>query len=367
MIRNIDIWLASYLKQYLFSTSQVTKKEKSPKKNILFTICDHYEPYWNKVDTRTAHKRVETWLSCYQPIAASHKDSLGAHPKHSFFYPAEEYQRNLLDMVGEICRNGFGETEIHLHHDNDTSENLRTTLNDFKKTLSEEHGLLSVNKHTKMTRYGFIHGNWALDNSHPDGKLCGVNDEITILQETGCYADFTMPSAPSDTQTKTINSIYYAIDDPERPKSHNTGTRASAGKQNQQGLLCIQGPLCFNFKSRKFGIFPRIENGCLAGDILMTSQRVRLWTKQNIHVQGRPDVVFVKLYCHGTQEDNMDFFFKQGALNRMFTLLEEHCTSNDNNLYYVSARQMYNVVKGLEAKPDSNIESLLDFELEVQQ
>jgi len=360
MFKNVGLWVPSYIKTKLRSTNYNSDKVK-----VLFTICDHYEPFWNNPGNRTALDRVKTWVENYQQIAASHKDSLGAHPKHCFFYPAEEYRSNLLDMVGEICRNGFGETEIHLHHDNDTAENLRVNLNDFKKILSERHGLLSVNKQ-KNTQYGFIHGNWALDNSRPDGKWCGVNNELTILLETGCYADFTMPSAPSDTQTKTINSIYYAIDDPDKPKSHDTGISATTGKQSQRGLLCIQGPLCFNLKYRKFGVIPRIENGCLTCDIPMTRERIHLWLKQRIHVQNRSDVVFIKLYCHGTQEKSMDYFFKQGALGKLFSLLEEYCSINNHTLYYVSARQMYNVIKGLEVIPNSGIESLLDYELVLQ-
>ena len=31
-----------------------------------------------------------------------------------------------MDQIAELCHNGFGETEIHLHHDNDTPENLET-------------------------------------------------------------------------------------------------------------------------------------------------------------------------------------------------------------------------------------------------
>ena len=44
--------------------------------------------------------------------------------------------------------------------------------------------------------YAFIHGNWSLCNSRPDGRYCGVNNELDVLRETGCYADFTLPSAP---------------------------------------------------------------------------------------------------------------------------------------------------------------------------
>ena len=36
--------------------------------------------------------------------------------------------------------------------------------------------------------YGFMHGNWALDNSLPNGQ-CTVNNELDILRKTGCWSD----------------------------------------------------------------------------------------------------------------------------------------------------------------------------------
>ena len=108
--------------------------------------------------------------------------------------------------------------------------------------------LLRRNATGELT-YGFIHGNWALGNSRPDGRWCGVNDEISILRKTGCYADFTMPSAPDCTQTRTINSIYYATDDLERPKSHDTGIPARVGAAApENALLMIQGPLALELE-----------------------------------------------------------------------------------------------------------------------
>ena len=109
------------------------------------------------------------------------------------------------------------------HHDNDTSDNLRNAIFEFKAKLHAKHDNLPINKNTNEIQYAFVHGDWALDNSRKDGKCCGVNDEISILAQTGCYADFTLPSAPSDAQTKTINSIYYAKDDPIKPKSTPRG------------------------------------------------------------------------------------------------------------------------------------------------
>src|SRR5207248_318014 len=121
-------------------------------------------------------------------------------PRHSFFYPVETYHRNHIDALTELCRAGYGEVEVHLHHDNDTADNLRRTLLEARDTLARDHGQLARDRRTGAVRYGFIHGNWALDNSHPGGCWCGVNNELDVLRQTGCYADFTMPSAPDRAQ-----------------------------------------------------------------------------------------------------------------------------------------------------------------------
>ncbi len=364
MIRNIDIWLKSYLTRLWHLKKENPNRAEKPLQ-VLFTICDHYEPFWNQVNGTDAHRRVARWVDNYQAIADRHKDCRGSHPKHCFFYPEEEYQPELMEMIAEICRNGFGEVEIHLHHDNDTAENLHHTLKEFTGRLSLDHGLLANCKKNQAVRYGFIHGNWALDNSRPDGCWCGVNNEIDVLLATGCYADFTMPSAPDITQTSTVNSIYYAIDDPEQPKSHDTGIPARAGVIAPQGLLCIQGPLAFNLRSRKFGIIPRIENGCLSHDAPEVGNRVQLWLDQRIHISGRPDVVFIKLHTHGTQEANMEYFFKRNGMDSLFSQLEEACQGIGGRLYYVSTRQMFNVVKGLEHRPDADPAELFDYELDI--
>ena len=144
----------------------------------------------------------------------------GRPPQHSFFYPAEQYDPDYLERLGALVERGFGEVEVHLHHDGDTSETLRNNL---RSVLDEYHswGLLLESGAPPKPCFGFIHGDWALDNSKPNGKYCGVNDELTILQELGCWGDLTMPSS-NDCQTRKVNSIYYAVDDPSQPKSHDT-------------------------------------------------------------------------------------------------------------------------------------------------
>jgi len=197
--------------------------------------------------------------------------------------------------------------------------------------------------------YGFIHGNWALDNSRPDGDWCGVNDEITILRETGCYADFTMPSAPDACQTTTVNSIYYAIDDPARPKSHDRGIAAQVGKRAPvNGLLAIQGPLGFDWSDRKWGLAPRLENGDLTGRRPASISRFRLWCRAGVSVKGREDWLFIKLHTHGAQEANAEMFLG-GAMRRFHLDLAAHARLHPSlKYYYVTAREMAHLVHSAE-------------------
>ncbi|GFO57777.1 hypothetical protein GMST_01020 [Geomonas silvestris] len=330
-------WLPHYLAREARRSLSGDKSVRP--REVYFCICDHFEPYWNNADRTTARKRIARWLDCYPRIADRYRDCAGNVLKYSFFYPEEEYQAEDLDALAGLCHAGYGEVEIHLHHDNDSAENLRRTLLDYKKRLHERHGLLSIDKNSGDIVYGFIHGNWALCNSRPDGRWCGVNEEIRILLETGCYADFTMPSAPCTTQTRKVNSLYYALDRPGRPRSHDSGIDLAVGRSGQ-GLLMVQGPLCFNWQQRKFGVLPRLENSGLLPNLPPSRDRVRRWVETGVSVAHAPERVFVKLYTHGTQEQVMRMLFDAGGLA---CLLEEAAGFGAElgaEIYFVSAREM---------------------------
>ena len=136
---------------------------------VYFCFADHYEPYGGTTDQPAARSRVAEWVEKYPKIAGQHHDSEGRVPQHSFFYPQEEYDDVLLDQLAGLCRAGFGDVEVHLHHDGDTAGDLRAKLRQFVDTLHCRHGLLRRDE-TGQVVYAFIHGNWALDNSRPDGR-----------------------------------------------------------------------------------------------------------------------------------------------------------------------------------------------------
>ena len=342
-IKSTTTWLPHYIARIV----KLKAMGLPTPKHIYFSICDHFEPYWCNADKQTAQHRLNRWLVEWPKLADSYLDSNGNKLKYSFFYPEEEYQKDDLDALAGLCHAGYGEVEVHLHHDNDTADNLKKTLIDFKKRLHEEHGLLSIDKETGDIVYGFIHGNWALNNSRPDGRMCGVNNETDILLETGCYADFTMPSAPDDCQTRKVNSLYYAQSS-QQPKAHDSGIDAKVGVP-PSGLLMVQGPLGLTWSRPKWGIVPRIENSGLMISTPITMSRIQEWVSSHIHVSSAPEHVFIKLYAHGTQEENMKMFFDQKGGERLLSSLIEHASQIDSQVHFVSAREMVNVIHALEA------------------
>jgi hypothetical protein len=342
--RHIQIWLSSWLKQ-----DWKAPVPEGTLRHLMFCFVDHYEPAWLQPGLETERARVARWKQDYPRLCATHRDADGRPPVHTFFFPEEEYRpEHIGDLVG-LCRQGLGEIEIHLHHDHDTEAGLREKLQRFTQTLAHQHDALPRDPVTGQARWAFIHGNWALDNAHPDGSGCGVNNELIILREEGCYADYTLPAAPNPCQTSTINQIYYATDDPVRPKSHDTGTPVRAGQPPSGDLMIIQGPLTFDFGNRKFGLIPRIESSDIRTVCPPSPERVDMWVETGIHVKGRPEWIFVKIHSHGTQERDMDTLLGP-AMDRTFSYLEQRYNCGKQwKLHYVSAREMYNIVKAAEA------------------
>jgi hypothetical protein len=347
--RNLHIWLPAYIR----SRMRPRPGRPSGPVHILVAIADHWEPRWNNPTYEQELARVDTWYRRYPEFARRHRDADGVPLQYTFFYPEEEYRPEHLDKLAELQRMGLADVEIHLHHDHDTAPGLARKLTRFKHVLHERHGLLHRNEATGEIEYAFIHGDWALDNSD-SGRACGVNNELTVLQETGCYADLTLPAAPEPAQTRKINSIYYATDDPARPKSHDTGTDAEAGRPAPGGLLLIQGPLTLDWHDRKFGLLPRIENAELTADHPPARHRAALWVRTGIHVQGRPEWVFVKLHAHGANERHSQVLLGQ-PMEELLTHLET--AYNDGTryvLHYVTARDMFHIIRAAEAGMQGN-------------
>jgi hypothetical protein len=338
MFKSLDIWLPAYLLR-----SRRISAAGSPR-HVLLCICDHFEPF-RETDRAGALERVDQWLNRFPKQTEPFRDANGAGPKQTFFYPIEQYDQEIINRLAELCRDTGCEVEVHLHHKDDTAANLRATLERGKERLVR-HGLLSRDAAGRV-RYGFIHGNWALDNSHPHRCHCGVQNELAVLGETGCFADFTLPSAPNRAQTRIINSLYYASGT-AKPKSHDRGVLVEAGKKPSGDLLLVQGPLGLNWKKRKFGFLPGIENSDLTGANPPTLLRLKTWLDLGIHVVGRPDWLFVKLHTHGAMPRNTAMFLGE-PMQRFHRDLSRFASENKGlHFHYVTAREMVNILHAAE-------------------
>ena len=113
--------------------------------------------------------------------------------------------------------------------------------------------------------------------------------------------------------------------------------------------MIIQGPLTLNWRRRKFGLFPRIENSEISGTNPATKERIDLWIKQEIHIKGKEDWIFIKAHCHGTQEPDHGALLGKKADN-MYSYLEKKYNDGIKfKLHYVTARECYNIVKAAES------------------
>lgn len=313
-------------------------------KRLWVALTDHYEPMGGGVGLDVGRARVRAWQERWPAIvAAAPRDAEGRSPVFTCFYPQEEYQREILDSLAEMTRAGLMDVEIHIHHDNDTAAGFVGKMRGFIDCLHQQHGLLR--EHNGRLVFGFIHGNWALDNSRPDGRWCGVTGELQLLRDLGCYADFTMPSAPSATQSRIVNQIYWTNGDPSRPRGFDRGTEARAGAGALGDLLMVTGPLGLRYRGR---LMPRLEMGELAVYDPPTPYRVQRW------LQLAPRIgedIFLKLYGHSARDDNAGALLgsgdRSGTLGPMFQWLHEAAQAEGLELHWVSAFGMYRAIEGL--------------------
>jgi len=351
-------WLPSYLWQ--------RASRKSPSGSlvhVLVAVADHFEPgiLPDQPGKAAPHKeqerRLEHWSREYPRALSAFPDREGFCFRHTYFYPAEQYDGGLLNRLAEHCRAGWGEVEVHLHHgvqQPDTRENTQKVIETYRDALVQ-HGCLSRWEGAGPARFAFVHGNWALANS-ANGHFCGVDDELRILAEAGCYADFTLPSAPSPAQIRKINSVYECGLPLERRAAHRRGRDLRVGHAPRVFPLIVQGPLMLNIgakNSRRFHV--GIENSELSGRNPPTLKRLRLWWDASIQIVGRPDWLFMKLHCHGMDPRDESAMFGPAVQTFLRELTDLEKDSGKFRLHFVTAREMVNIIlaacDGMEGNP----------------
>jgi hypothetical protein len=139
-----------------------------------------------------------------------------------------------------------------------------------------------------------------------------------------------------------VNSIYWATDDPGRPKSHDRGIPVRAGGGIDGDLMMVQGPLGLRWLAHGRTV-PRLDIGELAVYDLPTLERIRLWLRMAPRVG---DHIFIKLFTHGAQERNLHPLLG-GGLDTLFRVFAQECGRRGYRFHYATARQMCEAIEAI--------------------
>ena len=320
--------------------------------HLIFALADHFEPSivpengFARAPYDEQERRLELWCREYPRLVDAWRDAEGRSFNHTYFYPAEQYDKGLIARLAEHCHTGWGEIEIHLHHGRnapDTSENARHQLLQFRDALAFDHAALCYMDGSGPPRYAFVHGNFALANS-ADGLNCGVDDEIQVLAETGCYADLTLPTGTFHAaQIAKINSLYECSLPLNARAAHRTGRDLERGRPPRIFPLMVQGPLMLDFAPVGRNRLVGIENGALTEPNPPSLRRLQLWKRASISVQGRPDWLFIKLHCH-SMDPTQEKAVLGEPMRRFLQELVEGADARREVLHFASAREMVNMI-----------------------
>jgi hypothetical protein len=145
---------------------------------------------------------------------------------------------------------------------------------------------------------------------------------------------------------------------------HRDGIRLGTNGKQPQLPLIMQGPLVFNWTRTVSGIpVPRIDDGALAENQGLDDSRFRRWMSANVTVAGRPDLIFVKLYCHGFFDQDQSVCIGEEARSFFGELVETGEKTGRYSIHFASAREAFNIAmaanEGLRGDPHQHRDHVL--------
>jgi hypothetical protein len=336
------VWLP-----YYFLNHEANEVGKIKGGHVMFLLVDHHEPGFGEKGRR----KSELWSKRFQSVVDGIQDDYGNPVQYSWFYPYDHKNPAVLSYLNELVYKGLGEIEFHWHHGPHSNKTFAADLAEAIQWFNSFGIMRSADPAAKVA-FGFVHGNWALDNSEDEehSDWCGVNRELDILEKYGCYADFTFPTLGFVAQPKQVNSIYYATDD-DGPKSYNTGSAVRVGGR-PPGLMIFQGPIGNDWHDLNW------DCAAIEKDGEFRPHRAALWLRNAPSVKSKEDWLFVKVNTHGLQ--SRDVILSEN-FRELYLEMKEICKKNGLSLHFVTARQAYNIVKAAEAGMNGDPELYKDY------
>ncbi len=101
----------------------------------------------------------------------------------------------------------------------------------------------------------------------------------------------------------------------------------------------------------------------------MDIARLNRWVNANVTVKGRPEWIFVKLYCHGFFDHDQSACIGEDAKRFFSEIIENGEKTGDYKIHFASAREAFNMVSaaidGKAGTPndfrDYRLKSIMDF------
>jgi hypothetical protein len=344
-------WRGSWLLPHLLGHRPFDRRQFSADSpvDIMVVVADHYEPSRSR-GPEAAIASVRSWCEQYEALASEFRDSDGRHPQHTWFHRYDYPEPGCVQALSQCAFRGFGEIEFHLHHGHDTAASFERTIREGTEWYSRFGAMLTASE-TPERRFAYIAGNSALDNGAGDPALSGCDTEIGILSSLGCYADFTFPNMGSKAQPSITNTFYYASED-GKPRSYEHGVPMRVGGSQAGDLLMFQGPTAIDWGRG------RIDEAAVEDVFPAAPYRLANWLRANVHVPGRPEWVFVKLWTHAMQNRRS---FLSDAFRTTWQAMQEDWNRPPFRLHFVTAREAYNIAKAAEAGMTGNAGDYRDY------
>ena len=129
MRRNLQCWLPAYVRE------MSRRGDPRPEEDVHLILCvaDHFEPKGANRARGAGRELVQRWAARLSASSsAASGTATAARPGIRSSIPSMNTSRTSWTCWPSCAGHGFGEVEVHLHHEDDTAEDLRALLLDLE-------------------------------------------------------------------------------------------------------------------------------------------------------------------------------------------------------------------------------------------